>query len=50
MNSDIILVIMYSAGWHEVSYKRCETYAEAEQVLEEHLEENVDNCGDIVIL
>ncbi len=44
------LVIMYIAGWHEVDYKKCSSYEEAEQVLEQILNEDVDNCGEIVIL
>ena len=46
----IYLVIMYNAGWHEISYKKCSSYKEAQNILEEHLCEDINNCGDIVIL
>jgi hypothetical protein len=41
---------MYDAGWHEVSYEKCSSYEEAKEILEKHLDENIRNCGDIVIL
>lgn len=46
----MIIVIMYNHGWHEVSYEKCETMEEAKKILEEHLDEDINNCGDIAIL